>query len=199
MNCQPQHSVKVNFGEVNFSEMGLWPCQMWTVKSSWTENMIFPTERSPNLESTTEHETPTLIFGDSATSESPKSDSSAPSVPKRQCSAFQIDFCRQLPYNLTTFPNAMGHRSIDEAKNDIERFKWVRPLGLILKMSQRVLLEVDASNSKQIFCRWRVNRPLQFKLPTKMKWYQHLSKYKIFHLLSKFNYVINGLLTIIAR
>lgn len=41
----------------------------------------------------------------------------------RQCMPFQIEFCRQLPYNFTTFPNAMGHRNVIEANRDIERFK----------------------------------------------------------------------------
>jgi hypothetical protein len=42
---------------------------------------------------------------------------------------FQIDFCKQLPYNFTTFPNAMGHRNVEEAKNDVERFKLVKVLN----------------------------------------------------------------------
>ncbi len=41
----------------------------------------------------------------------------------RQCVPFQVDYCRKLPYNFTSFPNAMGHRDIGEAKHDIERFK----------------------------------------------------------------------------
>lgn len=49
--------------------------------------------------------------------------SAEPSVPSRSCQAFQIPYCRQLPYNLTTFPNAMGHKSVFDAKYDIDRFK----------------------------------------------------------------------------
>ena len=45
------------------------------------------------------------------------------SEPSRTCQPFQVDFCRQLPYNYTTYPNAMGHASLEEAKHDIERFK----------------------------------------------------------------------------
>jgi len=41
----------------------------------------------------------------------------------KSCRPFEIDFCRQLPYNFTAFPNAMGHRDVGEAKDDIRRFK----------------------------------------------------------------------------
>ncbi|TRY68657.1 hypothetical protein TCAL_02473 [Tigriopus californicus] len=44
---------------------------------------------------------------------------------KRQCAPFQIEFCLQLPYNFTTFPNAMGHTKVEEAKYDIEKFKEI--------------------------------------------------------------------------
>lgn len=44
---------------------------------------------------------------------------------KRQCTPFQIEFCLQLPYNFTTFPNAMGHTNVEEAKYDIEKFKEI--------------------------------------------------------------------------
>ena len=42
---------------------------------------------------------------------------------KRQCVPFQVDFCSYLPYNFTTFPNAMGHKNMDDAKHDVRRFK----------------------------------------------------------------------------
>jgi len=45
----------------------------------------------------------------------------APAEPK--CRPFEVDFCKQLPYNFTAFPNAMGHGDAEEAKEDIRRFK----------------------------------------------------------------------------
>lgn len=50
-------------------------------------------------------------------------DDRAPEVEQRKCVPFQVDFCRQLPYNFTSFPNAMGHTDVIDAKHDIERFK----------------------------------------------------------------------------
>ncbi len=44
---------------------------------------------------------------------------------KRQCVPFHIDFCSQLPYNFTTFPNGMGHENVLDAKYAIERFREV--------------------------------------------------------------------------
>ena len=43
--------------------------------------------------------------------------------PPRQCMPFQMDYCRKLPYNFTSFPNAMSHADVHEAKHDIELFK----------------------------------------------------------------------------
>ena len=61
-----------------------------------------------------------LDFADETAAESTTTDAD---VNARQCRPFQVEFCKQLPYNFTSFPNAMGHRDIDEAKYDIERFK----------------------------------------------------------------------------
>ncbi len=83
-------------------------------------------ERSQKLPPPHLRESPGLVFGDSTfgypstTSENP---GSLGDKPERQCHPFHIDYCKQLPYNFTTFPNAMGHMNAEEAKNDIERFK----------------------------------------------------------------------------
>ena len=74
-------------------------------------------------------ESPGLVFGESTiryttSSEHPGGgNDSNNKIPKRQCHPFHIEYCKQLPYNFTTFPNAMGHHNHIEAKNDIERFK----------------------------------------------------------------------------
>ena len=61
---------------------------------------------------------PDISFGEN-TSELPATSSS------RKCEPFQIDFCLQLPYNHTTFPNGLSHRSAAEAAQDLEHFKSV--------------------------------------------------------------------------
>ena len=81
--------------------------------SSSTSEKNFPTSRidSNYLETTTLEQDDLLDLG------------LAGGKKGRQCLPFQIEFCRQLPYNFTTFPNAMGHRNVIEANRDIERFK----------------------------------------------------------------------------
>ena len=85
---------------------------------------------------TSVYQSPGLVFGDSAERTSPTSkvegsvNPSSDSIEddsneaKRQCMPFQIDYCRQLPYNFTTFPNGMRHTSTDDAKYDIDRFRY---------------------------------------------------------------------------
>lgn len=41
----------------------------------------------------------------------------------KSCSLFEIEFCAQLPYNFTAFPNGMGHNNVGESFADIEKFK----------------------------------------------------------------------------
>lgn len=42
---------------------------------------------------------------------------------RRQCTPLQVGYCKQLPYNLTSFPNALGHANASEAVHDVDRFK----------------------------------------------------------------------------
>ena len=84
---------------------------------------------------TSVYQSPGLVFGDSAERTSPTSNvegSLSPSSDptnddsnemKRQCMPFQVDYCRQLPYNFTTFPNGMRHKNTEDAKYDIDRFR----------------------------------------------------------------------------
>jgi hypothetical protein len=84
---------------------------------------------------TSVYQSPGLVFGDSAERTSPTSTAEGSLNPssdltngdsneiKRQCMPFQVDFCRQLPYNFTTFPNGMRHNNIEDAKYDIDRFR----------------------------------------------------------------------------
>ena len=92
-------------------------------------------ERSHSMPPTSVYQSPRLVFGDSAERTSPKSKVEGSSYPtsesredgssesRRQCIPFQVDYCRQLPYNFTTFPNGMRHTSTEDAKYDIDRFR----------------------------------------------------------------------------
>ena len=81
-------------------------------------------ERLSTVPPPTLRDSPGLVFGESTIRYS--SSSEHPDLldhPKRQCHPFHIEYCNQLPYNFTTFPNAMGHENYNEAKYDLERFK----------------------------------------------------------------------------
>ena len=38
---------------------------------------------------------------------------------------FKVDFCKELPYNFTIFPNGLGHASPKEADYVLDPFKYV--------------------------------------------------------------------------
>ena len=40
-----------------------------------------------------------------------------------QCIPFAVDFCKELPYNYTIFPNGLGHVSLEETNYVLESFK----------------------------------------------------------------------------
>ena len=79
---------------------------------SHNKNKKYSTSRSDTGEDTSDAGGNTLQGGEDGVLED-----------QRKCVPFQVDFCRQLPYNFTSYPNAMGHRDVIEAKHDIERFK----------------------------------------------------------------------------
>lgn len=88
-------------------------------------NIFFDfSERLSTIEPPTLRDTPGLIFGESTSRYPPVSSEHPDSTsPRRQCHPFHIEYCKQLPYNFTSFPNAMGHLTFDDAKVDLERFK----------------------------------------------------------------------------
>ena len=81
-------------------------------------------ERAPTVPPTHVRETPGLVFtGESSTD---FNDNHATSDEAgRTCTPFELNFCRHLPYNFTTFPNAMGHIDSTSATNDLNRFKRI--------------------------------------------------------------------------
>ncbi|XP_037920886.1 uncharacterized protein LOC119657837 isoform X1 [Hermetia illucens] len=43
--------------------------------------------------------------------------------PQRQCSALQLTYCRSIGYNVTTYPNLLGHESLKEVQEDVISFR----------------------------------------------------------------------------
>ena len=109
------------------------PCCTTFFQTTTTTHHISLAERSQTMPTTSIYQHPVHVFGgsDEQTPPTSKIAGSSSSVPtsvsvefeRRQCSRFQIDYCKQLPYNTTTFPNGMGHKSTEDAKYDIDRFR----------------------------------------------------------------------------
>lgn len=50
--------------------------------------------------------------------------------PPRKCSPIEFSYCGHMPYNMTSYPNLVGHRDLGEVKADIIAFRCV---GLFLE------------------------------------------------------------------
>ncbi|XP_972040.2 atrial natriuretic peptide-converting enzyme [Tribolium castaneum] len=44
-------------------------------------------------------------------------------APPRKCFPLQLKYCTKLPYNVTTYPNLMGHRNVIEVKDNVITFR----------------------------------------------------------------------------
>ncbi|XP_065171253.1 atrial natriuretic peptide-converting enzyme-like [Atheta coriaria] len=42
---------------------------------------------------------------------------------RRKCSPLQLDYCKKMNYNLTTYPNIMGHNDLKDLKKDVISFR----------------------------------------------------------------------------
>ncbi|XP_055298074.1 uncharacterized protein LOC129566301 [Sitodiplosis mosellana] len=45
--------------------------------------------------------------------------------PQRRCEAVKLDYCQNIGYNVTTYPNLLGHKNIDEVKADLIAFREI--------------------------------------------------------------------------
>ncbi|XP_046467018.1 atrial natriuretic peptide-converting enzyme [Neodiprion pinetum] len=43
--------------------------------------------------------------------------------PPRRCSKLGLGYCKHLPYNVTSYPNVLGHRSLQDVQNDVIAFR----------------------------------------------------------------------------
>ena len=77
---------------------------------------------SSSVESGSDEEPTSDRRGDDDVSINLISDSSSEDT-MRTCQRFSIEYCARLPYNTTTFPNAMGHAKPQDAKYDVDRFR----------------------------------------------------------------------------
>ncbi|XP_077292082.1 atrial natriuretic peptide-converting enzyme isoform X2 [Arctopsyche grandis] len=49
--------------------------------------------------------------------------SSTPPPPPRKCSKVQLKMCQNLPYNITSYPNVLGHMSLKDVEDDMIAFR----------------------------------------------------------------------------
>lgn len=43
--------------------------------------------------------------------------------PPRRCSNLDLSYCKHLPYNVTSYPNVLGHRSLSDVEEDVIAFR----------------------------------------------------------------------------
>lgn len=43
--------------------------------------------------------------------------------PPRRCSPLELSYCKNLPYNITSYPNLIGHKSLQEVEDDVIAFR----------------------------------------------------------------------------
>ncbi|KRT83780.1 hypothetical protein AMK59_3853, partial [Oryctes borbonicus] len=45
--------------------------------------------------------------------------------PPRRCSKLQLPYCNRLPYNITTYPNIFGHKTLSDVQNNMITFREI--------------------------------------------------------------------------
>ncbi|XP_018562305.1 atrial natriuretic peptide-converting enzyme [Anoplophora glabripennis] len=72
---------------------------------------VHPSNVLPQVTSTTP---PTTTFSQIVTQTPP---------PPRKCHPLQLEYCRKLPYNLTTYPNILKHKTLKDVSEDVITFR----------------------------------------------------------------------------
>lgn len=44
--------------------------------------------------------------------------------PPRRCSKLDLAYCRHLPYNISSYPNVLGHKSLTDVEEDVIAFRY---------------------------------------------------------------------------
>lgn len=47
--------------------------------------------------------------------------------PPRKCNKLDLLYCKHLPYNISSYPNILGHRSLADVEEDVIAFRYVLP------------------------------------------------------------------------
>lgn len=45
--------------------------------------------------------------------------------PPRRCTNLNLSYCKHLPYNVTSYPNILGHRSLADVQEDVIAFRYI--------------------------------------------------------------------------
>lgn len=45
--------------------------------------------------------------------------------PPRRCTSLNLSYCKHLPYNVTSYPNILGHRSLADVQEDVIAFRCI--------------------------------------------------------------------------
>lgn len=48
--------------------------------------------------------------------------------PPRRCCPMDLSYCKHLPYNITSYPNVLGHGSLADVEEDVIAFRYAYPL-----------------------------------------------------------------------
>lgn len=63
-----------------------------------------------------------LGINSASANETPET-STEPSAPLWRCEPMKLDYCRHMGYNVTTYPNYLGHKNIQEVMSDVISFR----------------------------------------------------------------------------
>lgn len=88
------------------------------------ENSIYLTNLTIPLESLVIRESILDMTTNSPTGTS-TSMSTTTKRPPRQCAPIQLDYCSKMPYNMTSYPNIIGHRNYFEVLEDVISFREI--------------------------------------------------------------------------
>jgi len=45
--------------------------------------------------------------------------------PPRRCSKLDLSYCKHLPYNISSYPNMLGHKSLADVEEDVIAFRYI--------------------------------------------------------------------------
>ncbi|XP_035736419.1 atrial natriuretic peptide-converting enzyme-like isoform X1 [Vespa mandarinia] len=80
--------------------------------------------------------------------------------PPRRCSLLELSYCKHLPYNVTSYPNILGHRSLIDVEEDVIAFRelvdaecYRSAYDFVCQVLQPACLSGDPEDLLQLPCR----------------------------------------------